>query len=42
MHRLTGIATFADYADRFQTYLDRPSNRALAFVRKAVFKLRHY
>lgn len=42
MHRLTGIATFAEYADRFQKYLDRPSNRALAFGRKAVFKLRHY
>ena len=42
MHRLTGIDAFSACADRFQTYLDRPSHRALAFGRKAIFKLRHY
>jgi hypothetical protein len=42
MHRLTGIDTFSAFADRFQGYLDRPSHRALAFGRKAIFKLRHY
>jgi heparosan-N-sulfate-glucuronate 5-epimerase len=42
MHRLTRIASFGRFADRFQTYLDRPSSRALAFARKAIFKLRHY
>jgi hypothetical protein len=42
MHRLTGIQLFADTAMRFQLYLDSPSNRANAFARKALFKLRHY
>jgi hypothetical protein len=42
MHRLTGIATFGAAALRFQAYLDRPANRARAFARKAIFKLRHY
>jgi heparosan-N-sulfate-glucuronate 5-epimerase len=42
MYRLTGIDAFTACADRFQAYLDRPSHRALAFGRKAVFKLRHY
>jgi heparosan-N-sulfate-glucuronate 5-epimerase len=42
MHRLTGIDLFADTAARFQSYLDRPSYRAQAFARKAIFKLRHY
>jgi heparosan-N-sulfate-glucuronate 5-epimerase len=42
MHRLTGIDAFSARADRFQTYLDRPSHRALAFGRKAIFKLRQY
>jgi len=42
MHRLTGIQSFAGCANRFQMYLDRRSNRALAFARKAIFKLRHY
>ena len=42
MHRLTRIASFGRFADRFQTYLDRPGSRAFAFARKAVFKLRHY
>jgi hypothetical protein len=42
MHRLTGIETFAEFAARFQAYLDRPSNRVQAFARKAIFKLRHY
>jgi hypothetical protein len=42
MHRLTGIQLFADTALRFQSYLDSPSNRANAFARKTIFKLRHY
>ena len=42
MYRLTGIDAFSARADRFQTYLDRPSHRALAFGSKAIFKLRHY
>jgi len=42
MHRLTGMNAFSTVADRFQSYLDRPSNRLLAFYRKALFKLRHY
>jgi hypothetical protein len=42
LHRLTGIAHFADVANRFQSYLDRRAYRMLAFGRKAVFKLRHY
>jgi heparosan-N-sulfate-glucuronate 5-epimerase len=42
MYRLTGIDAFSACADRFQSYLDRPSHRALAFGRKAIFKLRHY
>jgi heparosan-N-sulfate-glucuronate 5-epimerase len=42
MYRLTGIDAFSVCADRFQTYLDRPTHRALAFGRKAIFKLRHY
>jgi hypothetical protein len=42
MYRLTGIDGFLTCADRFQTYLGRPSDRALAFGRKAIFKLRHY
>jgi hypothetical protein len=42
MHRLTGLELFAETADRFQSYLDRASNRAHAFARKAIFKLRHY
>ena len=42
MHRLTGHAEFADFASRFQGYLDRRSNRAHAFARKVFFKLRHY
>jgi hypothetical protein len=27
MHRLTGINVFAEYSERFQSYLDRPANR---------------
>jgi hypothetical protein len=42
MQRLTGNQAFADRAARFQSYLDRPSNRVHAFARKAMFKLRHY
>lgn len=42
MYRLTGLDVFADSAARFQSYLDRPSNRARAFARKALFKLRYY
>ena len=42
MYRLTGIDAFSACADRFQTYLDRPSHRALAFGRKAIFKLQEF
>lgn len=42
MHRLTRIASFGRFADRFQTYLDRPAGRAFALARKAIFKLRQY
>ena len=42
MYRLTKRKVFAAAADRFQRYLDRPSNRVHAFARKAIFKLRHY
>jgi hypothetical protein len=42
MHRLTRIASFGRFADRFQAYIDRPSSRARAFARKVMFKLRHY
>lgn len=42
MHRLTNVETFAQYADRFQAYLNSPSNCVRAFARKAVFKFRNY
>jgi hypothetical protein len=42
MYSLTGIESFATRAGRFQTYLDRRSNRLVAFAHKAIFKLRHY
>lgn len=42
MHRLTGIDAFAEYSERFQSYLKRPSNRLRAFARKAIFKLQYY
>jgi hypothetical protein len=42
MHRLTGRPEFQDRADRFQSYLERASNRTRALARKALFKLRHY
>jgi heparosan-N-sulfate-glucuronate 5-epimerase len=42
MHRLTRIASFGRFADRFQTYLDRPANRALALARQAIFQLRDH
>ena len=42
MERLTGIGSFGLFALRFQRYLNRPSSRARAFARKAIFKLRHY
>ena len=42
MHRLTRIASFGRFADRFQAYLDRPTNRAYALAREAIFQLRHH
>jgi hypothetical protein len=42
MHRLTRIASFGRFADRFQAYLDRPANRAYALAREAIFQLRHH
>ena len=42
MHRLTRIASFGRFADRFQAYLDRPVNRAYALAREAIFQLRHH
>jgi heparosan-N-sulfate-glucuronate 5-epimerase len=42
MYRLTGNEIFSQVATRFQSYLDRRSNRVHAFTRKAIFKLRHY
>jgi hypothetical protein len=42
LHRLTGIATFRSFAERWQRYLDNPMNRTRALVEKAAFKLMHY
>jgi hypothetical protein len=42
MHRLTGRQVFKDTADRFQSYMDRRTNRVRAFATKALFKLRNY
>jgi hypothetical protein len=42
MHRLTGESTFAEYADRWQTYLLSPSYRARALCYKSAFKLCYY
>ena len=42
MYRLTGQREFDRYAARFDRYLASGTNRARAFARKAVFKLRHY
>jgi hypothetical protein len=42
LHRLTGLAVFADYADRFASYHRSRACRARAIAEKAWFKLRHY
>lgn len=42
MHQLTGNYVFKVTAARFQSYLNRPSNRIRAFAKKALFKLWHY
>jgi heparosan-N-sulfate-glucuronate 5-epimerase len=42
MQRLTGNRTFGAFADRWESYLDNPLNRARALAGKAVFKLRYY
>jgi heparosan-N-sulfate-glucuronate 5-epimerase len=39
MYRLTGQELFADFADRWQAYADRRSNRARALCYKSIFKL---
>jgi hypothetical protein len=42
MHRLTGDKLFVDFADRWQEYELRWSNRARALCYKSVFKLFYY
>jgi hypothetical protein len=42
LHRMTGLATFNTFADRWQRYLDSPVKRGRALVEKAAFKLLHY
>jgi heparosan-N-sulfate-glucuronate 5-epimerase len=42
MHRLTGEATFARVADRWENYSRSRSNRARAFCYKSAFKLCYY
>jgi hypothetical protein len=42
LHRLTGIATFAEYAERFEGYSRHRAFRARASIEKAWFKLRRY
>ncbi|MBN1505713.1 MAG: hypothetical protein JW955_02645 [Sedimentisphaerales bacterium] len=42
MHRLTGDATFAEYAERWRGYTERASFRLAAKAYKAVFKLLYY
>jgi hypothetical protein len=42
LQRLTGIATFGVFADRWQRYLDSRMKRTRALVEKAAFKLLHY
>jgi len=42
MYRLTGQKLFADFADQWQAYADRWSNRARALCYKSVFKLCYY
>jgi hypothetical protein len=42
MYRLSGQKLFADFADRWQTYADRWSNRVRALCYKSVFKLCYY
>ncbi len=42
MHRLTGEATFAHVADRWESYARSRSNRARALCYKSAFKLCYY
>ncbi len=42
MYRLTGQKLFAEFADRWQAYADRWSNRVRALCYKSVFKLCYY
>jgi heparosan-N-sulfate-glucuronate 5-epimerase len=42
MANLAGDRCFADFADRWQNYANRPANRVRALVEKSVFKLLHY
>jgi heparosan-N-sulfate-glucuronate 5-epimerase len=42
MANLTGDARFADFADRWEGYANRRTNRARAIAKKSIFKLLHY
>jgi hypothetical protein len=42
MHRLTGEAFFAEYADRWERYARNPLHRARAICYKSLFKLLYY
>jgi hypothetical protein len=42
MHQLTGGAIFQDYADRWQSYLQKPGHRYRALCYKSMFKLCYY
>ena len=42
MHRLTAEATFAQVADRWQTYASSRINRTRALCYKSAFKLCYY
>jgi hypothetical protein len=42
MHRLSGEATFAQFADRWEDYICSRANRARALLYKAAFKLCYY
>jgi heparosan-N-sulfate-glucuronate 5-epimerase len=42
LHALTGLATFATFADRFASYARNRAYRTRAIAEKAWFKLRHY
>lgn len=42
MHRLTGLAFFEEYAERWESYRKSPWNRRRALAGKAAFKLCYY